>query len=1165
MIDKSSSVFAVLLAAAMTGTAFGGNKTGWQASFDNGAFSFKDMAFEKLNLGHRFRRTADGGAYSQNAPWTRGDADAKNISHMQFRVWNAPGAWMAVDFLGHRIMEPTAMGFGFFTVPVYGPWTKFPTDAQDGVAPVVGHIGGTGDFVDMSEVLLVGDRAIDGVYVSAKRKDGTPVLPGETAKSGDLLTVTMPVISRPDSLRLFFKELSDDPAKCGNRLSIPLDNAPPRLEPSAEDPLLYTATFELPVLQKERKVRLGGFVAMIDYAGVDSRIWGPYYGVAPFAVDFAGGSTEGYPPPDFAAFDFGPAGQAVLPGAKAVSPDETPEGFRWISKPSGYDDSKHKYLDPLALDWAFVQAGETAEFAVTVPRKGRYAVTVGLWMQGALCYRNQDYRPLEYDIYVNEKLAGSRRRGTKEDETSPLMDREAEADEDVYETYLKKGTCFQDIEFETEAEGEVTVKVVAPKTEPKSTRRVPVNYVFVRPCGDAASESYRKWLDGLRRKRFYGYWADATQSIPDARNALAVQEIPGSGLRLFARANALDWVLRDTKPLVNEIGRPLVVKAARGERISGGVLLNASEDVAGISFAVEGLPEKAHPRILKQMVYRFTHPWNAIHQLGVNHLLPATARDAKAGESYGYLVRFDVDEDLAPGFYPGKFVATAADGRRAELPVELTVRACTLPKLSDHLITMINGSRDREGMEFCKNELGATSFLIANTRPQWLRFEYDKDGHPVALKGNVDYPDPLAVWDKAFADFKEVGFDCPYPMFALMGVGYNEAQPFDNGRIKALGFGPDYRAAIRLTYGKIKELAQKHGLPNVIFDMGGEMGHEAKKPADFTVQNAIALYKAIHEEVPGSMLSYRCNCFTTVDEFFPYLEVQGVRGKTSWLHADKITDCGRNKWIYSYSTENRFNNGIRSWAHGARGNFREWLTWDHVENFNDFLCQGSCGGTAHFETIPGPDGKLVPTLRSEAFRASVFDRKFLRLLENAMKSPMAKADEKAKAESFRQLVRRIVYDHASDEGSGWSYGTHRNDGNNPWPGLRLDLMRDLCEQFAAALETGKTSGLPDLAPAACDYTAFGLTDGPIEPAGQPLLAAFANEKVYDLSDLARVRVELYNAVGGRVGSFAAGPKDRCLHPSFTIPSADLKAGKYVLKLVIGGDVKAESAFHLLAQ
>ena len=90
-----------------------------------------------------------------------------------------------------------------------------------------------------------------------------------------------------------------------------------------------------------------------------------------------------------------------------------------------------------------------------------------------------------------------------------------------------------------------------------------------------------------------------------------------------------------------------------------------------------------------------------------------------------------------------------------------------------------------------------------------------------------------------------------------------------------------------------------------------------------------------------------------------------------------------------------------------------------------------------------------------------------------------------------------------------------------------------------------------------------LADGPLEPAGQQLLAAFANERKYDLSDPSRVKVELYDASGARLGSFAPGPRDRCLHPSFAIPAGGLVAGKYTLRLVVGGSVAAVSEFHLL--
>lgn len=1156
----------ILIAAAIvTGfTAIAAERIGWSAKVAPEAFRTADLGLEKLNLGYRFKASGETGTFGQDAPWTRDGADAKRLSYMQFRVWNAERSWMAVDFLGHRVMEPTQMGFGFFTVPVYGAGTALPAGGS-GTAPFTCTVGGGSKFVDLSEILLAGPDAIDGVFVSAVRGDGTPVRPGETARSGDLMTVRMPVISKPDSLKLFFKELSTDPKTLGSRLSIPVDTAPPRLEPSKEDPLLYTATFELPVLAKARTIGLGRFVAMIDYAGVDSRIWGPYYGVAPFAVEFAGGSTKGVPPEGFLAIDFGPDGQSAKDGCLNVSKSSTPEGFRWLSRPREFEDSKHRYLGPLTDDWAAIRNGETAEFAVKVPRKGKYRVVVGIWPQIPYCYRMGDFRPLEYDVSVNGGEVKSRRRTDELRDRFPLREVEATEDEDCYEKYLVKGTCNEELVFETEAEGELTVKVASPKAPAArvSCKKTPLNYVLVYPADDAKCAAFRDALEADRRARFHAFWADATSAVPDFRNALNAKTVPGEGLRLFARDNALDWVMPKTMPTVNEIGRPLVIRAARGERVSGGVLFNPSKDFAGVEFAVSGLPEKVHARVWKQMVYRFCHTWNGIHQLGVNHLLPVKPEDMKAGVSHGYLVRLDVDGDVRPGTYRGVFTAKAADGAKAELAVELEVYGCELPKLSDHLITMINGPCTRENMEFCRDELGATSFLIANTRPQWLRFDYDRDGNPTGLRSNIDYDSPLAKWAEAFRTYREVGFECPYPMFALMGVGYNEAQPFDSGKIKVNGFDAKYRRALRLTYGEIKKAAQAAGCPNVVFDMGGEMGHEAKKPADFTVENAIALYKAIHEEVPGSMLSYRCNCFTTVERFNPYLEVQGVRGKTSWKYADRITDRGRNKWIYTYSRENRFNNGISSWAHGARGNFREWLTFDHYEHYNDFLCQGACGMTAHYETIPGPGGRLWPTMRSEAFRASVFDRKFIRLLENAAKLPTAKPADARKAEKFLGLVRRIVYDHASDEGSGWSYGTHRGDGNNPWPGIRLDLMRDFCVRLAAAMSEGRESELPFVEACETDYTDFGLADGPLEPAGVAALAAFANEKKYDLSDPGKVAVELYDAKGTRLGSYAPGAKDRCLHPSFVIPAAALGPGRYVLKLIIAGKAVTAGDFHLL--
>ena len=1151
-------IVACFAATLMCAASQAGGKTGWSAGFADGDFRLDGVTMEKLNLGSRFMLTRPDGTFTQDAPFSRGDADAENLSYMQFRVWNAAaGTSLAVDFLGATVLKPCHMGFGFFTVPVYGPWTKLPATGDK--APVTGRIGGRGKFVDMSEILLVGERAIDGVYLAATRKDGSPVKAGGVARSGDRMTVRMPVISRPDSLRLSFARLNlgDDPAKVGRREAVSIVTAPPRLEPSPEDPLLYTATFEIPKLAKELKTSEGEFVAVIDYAGVDSRIWGPYYGFAPFRVEFEGGSTDGIPPETLKMFDFGQESSPVMTGAAAVTPRDTPDGFRWISN-AGFDRAAFaRFLDNLCYDWVKATKSKPAEFEIKV-KPGRYKVMFGICPIGVLCYRNMDYKPLETVVSVNGRTAFEKRLRSEKEDLFALMEHEARVDEDVYDTYVRP--CFWDVETETDApDGTIRVKVTMPGESDRKSALL--NYAIVYPAGDAGGAEFCRRMLERRRANFFGYFANVSSSTPDWRNALTAKEIPGEGMRLVARENALEWVLPGTMPLLTELGEPLRITAARGERISGGVILNTKTAMKGVELKVEGLPASFKPRILRQMPFWFVHPWNSVYRLGINHLLPAVPRDTEKGVSYGYLLRLDVPGDAKPGVYDGTVVAASADGQTVRLPTRVRIRSVALPPLSDHVIAMLNtDGSSKERMELCRDEIGATAFVVNAGSPKWSFFEYDEDGHPVRWLGPERKGS--AGFARAFKDYKEVGFECPVPFVSYMGVGYNEPTPFQAGRISA--FTPDYTNALRLTYGKLFEQAREAGFDTVIFDMGGEMGHEAKVPAASAVDGAIRLYKALHEIIPGAMLSYRCNCFTTVDEFYPYLEVQGVRGRTSWEHSDRITDCGRNKWIYTYSKENRFHNGLQSWAHGARGNLREWLTWKHVEEYNNFLCQGSCGSVAHIEMMPGPGRTLVPTLRSEAFRASVVDRKYLRLLENAMKAPRALGGEKAKAESLRMLLKKVVYDHVSDEGSGWSYGTLRGDGNNPWPGVRLDVVRDLCEQFAEALTSGSTTELPDFTPSrSCDYTDFGLADGPIERAGTPALAAFANEKKFDLSNPSKVRAELFDSIGAKIGVYEPGPKDRCLHPSFLIPAKGLKAGTYVLMLRIDGATVAESVFHLL--
>lgn len=220
------------------------------------------------------------------------------------------------------------------------------------------------------------------------------------------------------------------------------------------------------------------------------------------------------------------------------------------------------------------------------------------------------------------------------------------------------------------------------------------------------------------------------------------------------------------------------------------------------------------------------------------------------------------------------------------------------------------------------------------------------------------------------------------------------------------------------------------------------------KPHPKAVSDALKVYKILRNK-PGTKLMYRCNCATTVEAFFPYLDVMGVRGEDSWEAADRITNYGKKKFLYTYSIESRFMNGLHSWAHGGKGNVREWFYFrEGIEN-NNFLCNGMCGPIQHCEAIQGENESIYPTIRSEAFYASTIDRKYLRLLENAIaKAPASPL--RSQAEKFLEELRQRALEWVAPA----SFDMQRLT-DNPLRVTDGDAMRLTAAGFAISLNTGK--------------------------------------------------------------------------------------------------------------
>ena len=1040
---------------------------------------------------------------------------------------------------------------GKYVIPMFGPWTARPAAAK-GKAKFT--VNCRQENPDIREFGAVGSRQTDGVYIAAKRADGTKPAWGDTLKTGDTIAIRMIVESEPDDLALTFYTVnrSSNWAFTGRWELLEIPGAPNSLRKVRDNPLTYGAVIRLPRLPKGCELTVNSLVADINYTGGDSRQYGHCYGFAPYAFSFEGGATS-MQSGEYRFYDFGKADGPVQAGAMRVTPQDTPEGFKWVRGPRSYYTAFHRSLDASMADWAEARKDAPLEFRVTLPPNRTYRVAAGICSLGAKCYHNDMFMPYQGTLTANGRTLWRRTPAEAEPDKFRFMDREAEQDEDIYETYVKPYALDVGADVEVGADGLLTVSL-APFAD-GGANATPLNYLVVYPKDDAVcARAYETQLKN-RRIRFGEFWRDISSEDWDLGDPLqaAAEEMGKGPLRLFPRENPGYWVLPRMRPLRTEVGEPLRISAAPGQKLTGTLMLNPTRD-AEVTLSVSGLPAEANPRLWRQMHYRFAHGYSHFQKLGANHYLPMKPRRCKANTSYGYALRLDLPETIRPGLYRGTITARDTKGATATLPVELRIRDVKLPDLNDHRIAMLGGCVNSEhALRVSKDELLCTTATCMIGPTHYGKFTLDENGECVAYSqagGGKGL-------DAYFKLYNRIGFPCREPFISIGGQGY--VDPETCGPYKP--FTPEYRACVKKLYGDIYAAAKANGLDNVVIDTGGEMGHDAKQPKPKTVEDAIRYFRTVQELVPGLKVSYRCNCWTTVKNFFPVLQVAGVRGAASWKTCDEMPAEGAKLDYYTYSCSGRFLNGIHSWAHGAKGNLREWMCWDHCCNYDDFLCQGDCGGNWHIEMMPGPGKTFVTSLQTEAFRASVDDRKYLRLLDRAI-AAAKEGSEKANALAFEAMLRKVIADKMQDRSQAFGYWTsHRNDGNNPWPGLNLELVREVCVRFAKALGADGASGLPAFRPPEKDAFRFGLEDGPLVRGGTKAVTAVMNAKAANGERPVPAVATVKDASGRVRARIEFGDNARCRRAVF--PAADLPPGACTLSLDLGGRHDSDYEFYVI--
>lgn len=899
------------------------------------------------------------------------------------------------------------------------------------------------DTFSFNELALAPDQTADGIYFSVSDPEGKIKKSTEPATAGDTVTITMPLTAKADKLTLYLYKINTgrDWSRRGDWEAVSLPNVPLELKPSKNNPLLYQASFRLTRVPKGLTLSRGTLIAAVNYLGADANSQGFYYGICPYGFELAEGQTEFGDSSELRIFDFGPPDGRAAAGASVINEKQTAPDFHWGKNvPSRYGKGYHRLLDDLMLDWAEVAPRRHLDFAVRV-KPGKYQVTVGLGGLNTMCWLNRAYYPFQATITANGVKVWEKQDG--EESCYAMSNRVARKDDDVFDVYM--APFLHDASFTVDCpDGKLKMRISA------GISKLPVNYLAVCPAGSKTGEQQLARIRFMRKQVFNEFWKDATPGVAELSGPLTVAGFrpEGKAFQVFPRENPYAQIFYDSFPLVSESGT-LRLLTAPGQPTEGTVLLRSFRPVGNVS-AVLSLPGFPGAEISFVMPYRFAGHLSGKYYIGPNHYVPAGSRNLEANCSYGYRIGFKTPENMKAGLYRGSIKFSAGEETH-ELPVEVRVFSRRLPELDDHIIAMCGTDGTLESMTACKELLGCNTVSLICTNPVHSKFRTDGSGFPVEVVSAGGWtPERVRRWGETY---KKAGFRSRTPIVSFNAIPKSDFN-FKIGPYRL--YTSEYTKALELSLSMIRDGLMKHaGASDIIIDLGGEMGHSTRVPKKEAVTGGIEVIREAGK-IPHVLPMYRSNCYTTGKEFYPYLAVQGVRGDATWQIVDKLSNYGKNKFLYTYSVSGRFENGVASWAHGARGNFREWLAFKHHHEFNDFLCcNGLCGGTDHFETMPGPNNTYLPTIRSDAFRAAVIDRQYLRMLENEIKSSKNTAAVK-KAEAFLSLVRRQCFQESSHSSIIWQTAA------NPWPGMRLDLIREAVLLLIDELQ-GKRAVLPEFA------------------------------------------------------------------------------------------------------
>ena len=364
--------------------------------------------------------------------------------------------------------------------------------------------------------------------------------------------------------------------------------------------------------------------------------------------------------------------------------------------------------------------------------------------------------------------------------------------------------------------------------------------------------------------------------------------------------------------------------------------------------------------------------------------------NVQPGETQSFWVRFFAGKSITPGIYKGKVLVTTGNAGNVEIPLEVKVRDFAIPK--------------RGHLKVATSVYTHKSLLQQNQLDSIYNFIQDKYRiSPYSIYSSSAYGDPKLPTIKSYQKLLSKGLNfIPILYLKLPRQAMHRDLKPKQSKAKWSTMSPEQqkhyppewkKKFIDILKKRVPEL-KKAGLYDMAYCYGFDEANRSEWPA------CAELCREIKAQFPDmkiistagdasygqkSVLGKALNGFIPLDSAYNRTQADVVRknGKEVWwystqmtIDADSLTDI-RNllgKRSFDYNVD-----GFLVWTVTRWNKNTTPVSSGPYTSWNPESYTGSNGGGSYF--CAGPDGSLLPTLRSEAMRDGLEDYEYLYLLK----------------------------------------------------------------------------------------------------------------------------------------------------------------------------------------